>query len=189
MAATKAAAATGPTCGTLCRRRTRLSVAVTAAIRSSEYASDGWRWRITARSGATSERRRPGRGRAITPLRKPLRAARGHRPAVLPQQLADERDVARPSPHQRIPDGEAGPDMALGIGEPVRGAVGPQPTGLGQGAGVAAVGLHLARASGIHGGEVRVGKEALLARPFKPPGPHPPPRRAPDRARAGRRFP
>src|SRR5262245_24573103 len=172
MAATKAAAATGPTCGTLCRRRTRLSVAVTAAIRSSEYASDGWRWRITARSGATSERRRPGRGRAITPLRKPLRAARGHRPAVLPQQLADERDVARPSPHQRIPDGEAGPDMALGIGEPVRGAVGPQPTGLGQGTGIAAIGLHLAGAGGVHGGEVRVGHDDVVAQSLQAAG-HP----------------
>jgi hypothetical protein len=35
-AATKAAAVTGPIWGTLCRRRTRSSVCVTAAIRSSE---------------------------------------------------------------------------------------------------------------------------------------------------------
>src|SRR5215470_9995360 len=163
MAATKAAVVTGPMFGTLCRRRTRASVAVTAAIRSSEYASDGWRWRITARSGATSERRRPGRGRAITRCGNPLCAARGHQPAVLPQQRADERDVARPSPHQRIPNGKTGPDMALGIGEPVRRAVGPQPTGLGQGTGVAAVRLHLAGAGGIHGREVRVGDDHVVA--------------------------
>ena len=46
--------------GTLCSLRPRSSVCVTAAIRSSEYASCCWRWRMTASNGATSERSRPG---------------------------------------------------------------------------------------------------------------------------------
>jgi len=72
---------------------------------------------------------RPARqGQGHHPLRKPLCAARGHPPAVLPQQRAHDRDVARPSPHQHIPNSEAGPDMALGIGEPARGRIERQAT-------------------------------------------------------------
>jgi hypothetical protein len=72
---------------------------------------------------------RPARqGQGHHPLRKPLCAARGHPPAVLPQQRAHDRDVARPSLHQHIPNSEAGPDMALGIGEPARGGIERQTT-------------------------------------------------------------
>jgi len=55
------------------------------------------------------------------------------------------------------------PHMALGIREAMRRAVGAEPAGLGQGAGIAAVGLDLTGAGGLHGSEVRVGDDDLVA--------------------------
>ena len=59
--------------------------------------------------------------------------------------------------------------MALGIGEAMGGAVGAEQAGLGQGPGIASVGLHLARPRRIHGREVRVGDDDLVAERLQAP--------------------
>jgi hypothetical protein len=53
-------------------------------------------------------------------------------PAVLPQQGADDRDIAGPGPDQGIPPCQAASHLPLGVRQPMRGAVRPQPAGLGQ---------------------------------------------------------
>ena len=53
--------------------------------------------------------------------------------------------------------------MALAIREPMGGAVGAEQAGLGQGAGITPVGLDLARPRRIHGREVRVRDDDLVA--------------------------
>lgn len=52
------------------------------------------------------------------------------------------------------------------------GAVGPQPTGFGQRPRVAAIRFDLATPGGVHGREVRVGDDDLMAQPFQAPS-HP----------------
>ncbi len=52
----------------------------------------------------------------------------------------------------------------------MRGAVGPEPAGVQQRAGVPAVGLHLAGAGGVHGGEVGIGDDDLVAQPLQAAG-------------------
>src|SRR6266436_2417374 len=98
--------------------------------------------------------------------------AGGHAVAVLAEQGADERDVARARPHEGVADPEAATHVALGIREAMSGAVGAEPAGLGQGAGIAPVGLDLAGAGRIHGGEVRVGDDNLVAESLETTG-HP----------------
>jgi len=63
---------------------------------------------------------------------------------------------------QGVAHPEAAPHVALGIGEPMGGAVGAEQAGLGQGAGITPVGLDLARARRIHGREVRVRDNDLV---------------------------
>ena len=93
-----------------------------------------------------------GQGQALDTLDNVLRAAGGHAVAVLPEQGADDGDVARARPDEGVAHHQPAPDVALGIGEAMGGAVGAEPAGLGQGAGIAPVGLDLAGAGGIHGG-------------------------------------
>jgi hypothetical protein len=79
------------------------------------------------------------------------------------EQGAHQGDVPRPGPYQGITDQQAAADVALGIREPVRRAVGAEEAGFGESPSVAAIGLHLAGARGVHGGEVRVGDNDLVA--------------------------
>ena len=111
-------------------------------------------------------------GQVLHTLHETLRAAGGHAVAVLAEQGADERDVARARPHEGVADPEAAAHVALGIGEAMGGAVGAEQAGLGQGAGIAPVGLDLAGARRIHGGEVRVGDDDLVAEGLETAG-HP----------------
>ena len=62
----KAAAVTGPMLGTERRRGTRGSWTARCSIVASEYVSCPLRGRMRARSGATTERKRPGRRRLCT---------------------------------------------------------------------------------------------------------------------------
>jgi hypothetical protein len=71
-----------------------------------------------------------------------------------------------------VPDPEATAHVALGIGEAMGGAVGAEQARLRQGPGIAPVGLDLAGAGRIHGGEVRVGDDDLVAEGLEAPG-HP----------------
>jgi len=71
-----------------------------------------------------------------------------------------------------VPDEQAAADMALGIRAPVRGAVGAEEAGFGEGPSVAAIGLDLPRAGGVHGGEVGVRDDHLVAQPLQAAG-HP----------------
>ena len=105
IAATNAGAVTGPTLGTVRNRRTRGSIQVTASIRSSEYASCWFAWRMTAKSGAISESRRPGNGSSRTRWLRAFGGAGAATPAVLAEQRAGHRDVARPGPHEGIAHG------------------------------------------------------------------------------------
>ena len=57
--------------------------------------------------------------------------------------------------------------VALRIGQPMSGAVGAEQTGFRQGAGVPPVGLHLSRPGGVHGREVGVSHDHLVAQPFE----------------------
>ena len=67
--------------------------------------------------------------------------------------------------------------MALRIGEAMGGAVGAEQTRLGQGPGIASVGLHLARPRRVHGREVRAGDDDLVAEGLETPGDPPLPGR------------
>ena len=96
-----------------------------------------------------------------------LGTAGRHAPAVLPEQGADHTDVPRAGADQGVAHRQAPAHMALGIGEPMGGAVGPQPAGLGQRPGVAPIGLDLATAGRVHRREVRVGDDDLVAQPFQ----------------------
>ena len=62
--------------------------------------------------------------------------------------------------------------MPLGIGEPMGGAVGPEQARLGQGTRIPPVGLDLARPGRIHGREVRVRDDDLVAERLQAAG-HP----------------
>src|SRR4029450_10460534 len=63
----------------------------------------------------------------------------------------------------------AGRARGAGVGEAMRPAVGAEHAGLGQGARVPAIGLHLPRARRVHGGEVRVGDDDLMAQRHETP--------------------
>jgi hypothetical protein len=76
-----------------------------------------------------------------------LRTAGGDAIAVLAEQGPDDRDVARAGPDEGVADHQAAAHMPLGIGEPMGGAVG----------------LDLARPRRIHGCEVRVRDDDLVA--------------------------
>jgi len=73
---------------------------------------------------------------------------------------------------QGVAHPEAAPHVALGIGEAMGGAVGAEQARLRQSPGIASVGLHLARPRRIHGREVRVGDDDLVAEGLETPG-HP----------------
>ena len=75
----------------------------------------------------------------------------------------DQGDVAGAGADEGVPDGEAGADVALGVGEAMRGPVGAQATGIGEGPGIAAVGLHRAGPGGVHGGEVGISHDEGMA--------------------------
>jgi len=94
---------------------------------------------------------------------KMLRTAGGDAIAVLAEQGPDDRDVARAGPDEGVADHQAAAHMPLGIGEAMGGAVGPEQARLGQGARVPPVGLDLARPRRIHGCEVRVRDDDLVA--------------------------
>src|SRR5262249_40081664 len=64
---------------------------------------------------------------------------------------------------------QAAAHVTRGVGEAMRGAVGPEHAGLGQGARVSAISLHLARARRVHGGEVRVGDHDVVSQRLETP--------------------
>jgi hypothetical protein len=111
-------------------------------------------------------------GQGLHAMDKALGTAGGHTVAVLAEQGADERDVARAHAHQGVADPEATAHMPLGIGESMSGAVGAEQAGLGQGAGIASVGLDRAGTGRLHGREVRVGDDDLVTKDLEAPG-HP----------------
>ena len=65
-------------------------------------------------------------GQVPDALDKMLRAAGGDAVAVLAEQGSDDRDVARARSDEGVADHQAAAHMPLGIGEPMRGAVGPE---------------------------------------------------------------
>jgi hypothetical protein len=82
---------------------------------------------------------------------------------VLAKQGPNERDVARAGPDNGIPDQQAAAHVLLGIGEAMGGVVGVEPARLSQSPGITPVGLDLAGAGRIHGGEVRIRDDDLVA--------------------------
>ncbi len=68
-----------------------------------------------------------GQGHALDALDKGLRAAGRDAVAVLTEQGPDERDVARVRLDEGVADQQPAPDVALGIGEAMGGAVGTEP--------------------------------------------------------------
>ncbi len=109
-------------------------------------------------------------GQAPHAVDKTARTAGGHAVTVLAEQGPDDRDVARARVDQGVAHPEAAPHVALGIGEPMGGAVGAEQTGFGQGPGITPVGLDLARPRRIHGREVRVRDDDLVAEGLEAPG-------------------
>ncbi len=79
-------------------------------------------------------------------------------------------DIPGAGADEGVADQQAGAHMPLGIGQPMGRAVGAEPAGLRQGAGVPAVGLHLPRASRVHGREVGVGHDDLVAQSLQAAG-------------------
>jgi hypothetical protein len=109
-----------------------------------------------------SERSGPGRGMAATRSRKASAPPEGTDAlAVLAEQGPDQGDVA--GADAGIADAEAAAHLALGIGEAMRGAIGAEQVGVGEGARIAPIGRDPARAGGVHGGEVGVGDDDLMA--------------------------
>jgi hypothetical protein len=91
---------------------------------------------------------------------------------VLAEQGPDDGDIAGARVDQGVADPEAAPHVALGIGEAMGGTVGAEQARLCQGPGIAPVGLHLAGTGRIHGREVRVGDDDLVAEGLETAG-HP----------------
>ena len=162
----------GPMQGTERRRGTRGSWTARCSIRSSEYVSCRLSGPMTASSGPTTDSKRPGRGRPWTRWTKFSRTAGGDAVALLTEQGPEERDIARARPDHGVPDKQPAPHVPLGIGEAMGGAVRAEQARLRQGSGIAPVGLHLAGARRIHGREVRVRDDDLVAEGFETSG-HP----------------
>ena len=80
-------------------------------------------------------------GKALDAGEKMLRTAGGDAVAVLAEQGPDDRDVARARPDEGVADHQAAAHMALGIGEPMGGAVGAEQARLREGARIPPVGL------------------------------------------------
>jgi hypothetical protein len=99
----------------------------------------------------------------LDPTDKMLRTAGGDVVAVLAEQGPDDRDVACARSDEGVADHQAAAHMPLGIGEPIGGAVGSEQARLGQVTRIPPVGLHLARARSIHGGEIRVRDDDVVA--------------------------
>src|SRR5262249_40720964 len=87
--------------------------------------------------------------------------------AMLTEQGADERDIARACPDNGVPNQQAAPHVPLRIRESMGRTVGTEQARLRQGPGIAPVGLHLARPRRIHWGEVRVRDNHLMAEPSR----------------------
>jgi hypothetical protein len=111
-------------------------------------------------------------GQGADPRGEGLGTAGGDAVPLLAEQRPDHGDVAGARPDEGVPDEQAPAHVALGIGEAMRPAVGAEQTGVGQGAGVPAIGLHFASARGVHRGEVRVGDDHLVPQRLETPG-HP----------------
>lgn len=90
--------------------------------------------------------------------------------AVLAEQGPDERDVAGAGADQGVTDQQAAADVALGVREPVSGAVSAEQAGFSEGPSVPAVGFYLPRPCGVHRGEVGVGHDDLVAEGFEAAG-------------------
>src|SRR5439155_1995797 len=110
-----------------------------------------------------------GQGEFANPAAEGFGGAAADAPAVLAEQRADDGDVARAGAHERVAHGEAGPHVALLIGQAMRAPVGAQETRLGQGARVPSVRLHFAGALRVHRREVRVGDDHLVAQRLEAP--------------------
>ena len=125
--------------------------------------------RPRGRGGSARPRGWPPRRPPPSPARRSTRSASGA-PARLPLLTAAIRssEYASGGRRGRI----TGPGHGAGHRRAGARAGGPQPRGFGQGPGIAAIGLHLTRAGGVHGGEVRVGHDDVVAQSLQAPG-HP----------------
>ena len=81
----------------------------------------------------------------------------------------DDRDVPRARPHERIADGELGPDVTLGVRGAMNGAVGAESKGVAECACIALVSLHPRRARGVHRREARIGDDDSVAQRLQVP--------------------
>src|SRR6266850_2524262 len=108
-------------------------------------------------------------GQALDAMDKALRTAGRDTVAVLAEQGPDERDIARARPDNGVPDQQAAPHVALGVGEAMGGAVRAEQARLREGPGITPVGLHLTGARRIHGREVRVRDDDLVAKRLETP--------------------
>ncbi len=109
-------------------------------------------------------------GQGVDAVDEALGTAGGHPIALLAEQGLDEGDVPGAGADQRLADPQAAAHMALGVGEPVRGAVGAEQVGVGQGARIAPIRLDLPRPGRVHRGEVRVGDDDLMAESLQTAG-------------------
>src|SRR5712691_7176418 len=119
------------------------------------------------RGDQREQRAREGEG--ADPRGEGLGPARGDAVSLLAEECPDERDVPGAGADERVADEQAAAHMALGVGEAMRPAVGAEQTGVGQGARVSAIGLHLASPRRIHRGEVRIGDDDLVAQRLQTP--------------------
>ena len=102
-------------------------------------------------------------GQGVDPVDEGVGAAGGDAIAVLPEQGPDEGNVASAGADEGLADTEAAAHLALGVGEAMSGTIGAEQIGVGQGAGIAAIGLDPPGAGGVHEGEVGVGDDHLVA--------------------------
>ena len=89
-------------------------------------------------------------------------APEGTRYSWVAEDRPDQGDVAGARPDGGVADEQVTAHMTLTVGEAMRPAVGAAHADVGQGARVPAIGLHLPRARGVHGGEVWVGDDDLV---------------------------
>jgi len=101
------------------------------------------------RGSQGEQRAREGQG--ADPREEGLGTAGGNAVPVLAEQRPDQGDVAGARSDEGIADEQPPAHVTLSVRETMRPTVGAEDAGLGQGARVPAIGLHLARARGVHG--------------------------------------
>src|SRR5262249_38251325 len=111
-----------------------------------------------------AQRRLPRREReGLDPLPERRGPPTRHPHPVAPEHRAEHADIPRPRPDQRLAYGQLRPHRALGRRGPMRDPVRAQPARVRQRPRIAPIRLHPPAPGGVHGGEIRIRHDHLVA--------------------------